>query len=83
MTKGEEYEKRALAAEAHAESSLGITRAHFIESAKAWREKALEAGYVPPAEKPKRTRAKKPAAAAAKTAEAAEAADDAADASET
>lgn len=47
MTKGEEYQKRALAAEAHAETSLGITRAHFLESAKQWREKAIEAGYAP------------------------------------
>jgi hypothetical protein len=56
MTKGEEYNKRALSAEAHAEKSLGITRAHFLESAKQWREKALEAGYAPVVEKPKRTR---------------------------
>lgn len=56
MTKGEEYQKRALAAEAHAETSLGITRAHFLESAKAWRAKALEAGYVPIVEKAPRTR---------------------------
>lgn len=45
MTKAEEYEKRARAAEAHAEKSLGITRAHFLESAKQWHEKAREAGY--------------------------------------
>ena len=51
MTKGDDYQKRALAAEAHAEQSLGITRAHFLESAKAWREKAVEAGYVPVVEK--------------------------------
>ena len=57
MTKGEEFHKRALAADAHAETSLGITRAHFLESAKQWREKALEAGYQPPAaEKPRRPR---------------------------
>ena len=57
MTKGEEFQKRALAAEAHAEASLGITRAHFLESAKAWREKALEAGYVAPvAPKARRSR---------------------------
>lgn len=56
MTKGEDYQKRALAADAHAEASLGITRAHFLKSARAWREKALEAGYVPVAEKPRRTR---------------------------
>lgn len=56
MTKGEEYQKRALAAEAHAESSLGITRAHFLESAKAWREKALEAGYQPVVPKARRSR---------------------------
>ena len=56
MTKGEEYNKRALAAEAHAEASLGITRAHFLESAKSWREKALEAGYPPIAEKAPRSR---------------------------
>jgi hypothetical protein len=49
MTKGEDYHRRALAADAHAEQSLGITRAHFIESARAWREKALEAGYIPAA----------------------------------
>ena len=51
MTKGEDFQKRAVAADAHAEQSLGITRAHFLESAKAWREKAIEAGYVPVAEK--------------------------------
>jgi hypothetical protein len=56
MTKGEEYQKRALAAEAHAAASLGITRAHFLESAKAWRDKALEAGYTPVVEKPRRSR---------------------------
>lgn len=56
MTKGEEYQKRALAAEAHADASLGITRAHFLESAKQWREKALEAGYVPVPEKARRPR---------------------------
>jgi len=57
MTKGEEYQKRALAAEAHAAKSLGITRAHFLESAKQWRDKALEAGYVPPvAPKARRSR---------------------------
>ena len=56
MTKGEEYEKRALAAEAHAEKSLGITRAHFLESAKQWHEKAREAGYLPIVEKTRRSR---------------------------
>ena len=56
MTKGEDYQKRALAADSHAEASLGITRAHFVESAKAWREKALEAGYVPVVEKARRSR---------------------------
>ena len=56
MTKGEEYQKRALAAEAHAATSLGITRAHFLESAKQWREKALEAGYLPIIEKASRSR---------------------------
>ena len=56
MTKGEDYQKRALAADAHAVVSLGITRAHFLESAKAWREKALEAGYLPVVEKPRRSR---------------------------
>jgi hypothetical protein len=56
MTKGEEYEKRALAAEAHAATSLGITRAHFLESAKQWREKAREAGYEPIVEKARRSR---------------------------
>ena len=56
MTKGEEYHKRALAADAHAEASLGITRAHFLESAKQWREKALEAGYVPVVPKARRSR---------------------------
>jgi len=56
MTKGEEYQKRALAAEAHAEKSLGITRAHFLESAKGWRAKALEAGYVPVVPKARRSR---------------------------
>jgi hypothetical protein len=56
MTKGEEYQKRALAAEAHAQTSLGITRAHFLESAKQWREKALEAGYQPIVEKARRPR---------------------------
>jgi hypothetical protein len=56
MTKGEDYQKRALAADAHAEASLGITRSHFLESAKAWREKAIEAGYVPVVEKARRTR---------------------------
>ena len=55
MTKGEDYQKRALAADAHAEQSLGITRAHFIESARAWREKAIEAGYVPVVEKKRRS----------------------------
>jgi hypothetical protein len=56
MTKGEEYQKRALAADAHAEKSLGITRAHFLESAKQWREKALEAGYQPVTPKARRSR---------------------------
>ena len=56
MTKGEEYQKRALAADAHAGTSLGITRAHFLESAKQWREKALEAGYVPVVAKTRRSR---------------------------
>ncbi len=56
MTKGEEYQKRALAADEHAARALGITRAHFLESAKAWREKALEAGYVPVVEKARRSR---------------------------
>jgi hypothetical protein len=56
MTKGEEYQKRALAAEAHAGTSLGITRAHFLESAKQWREKAREAGYLPIVEKSHRSR---------------------------
>jgi len=56
MTKGEEFQKRALAADVHAEKSLGITRAHFLEAAKQWREKALEAGYVPVVEKPRRSR---------------------------
>lgn len=56
MSKGEEFQKRALAAEAHAATSLGITRAHFLESAKQWREKALEAGYVPVVEKVRRSR---------------------------
>ncbi len=55
MTK-EEYHKRALAAEAHAATSLGITRAHFLESAKQWHEKAREAGYLPIVEKPRRSR---------------------------
>lgn len=56
MTKGEEYQKRALAAEAHAGTSLGITRAHFLESAKQWREKAREAGYLPVVPKARRSR---------------------------
>lgn len=56
MTKGEEYQKRALAAEAHAGASLGITRAHFLESAKQWHEKAREAGYLPVVEKARRSR---------------------------
>ena len=56
MTKGEEYQKRALAAQAHAETSLGITRAHFLESARQWRDKAHEAGYVPVVEKVRRSR---------------------------
>jgi hypothetical protein len=56
MNKGEEYWKRALAAEAHATTSLGITRAHFLESAKQWRDKAHEAGYQPIAEKAARSR---------------------------
>lgn len=51
MTKGEEYEKRARAAEAHAEKSLGVTRAHFLEAAKQWRDKAREAGCLATAEK--------------------------------
>jgi len=55
MTKGEEYQKRALAAEAHAETSLGITRAHFLESSKQWHEKAREAGYLPILEKVRRS----------------------------
>jgi hypothetical protein len=72
MTKGEEFHKRAEAAEAHAEKSLGITRAHFQESAKQWHEKALEAGYAPVVEKPRRTRSAPrakaaPAAPAAQT----------------
>lgn len=54
MTKGEDYHKRALAAEAHAEASLGITRAHFLESAKSWHEKAREAGYAPVVAKTRR-----------------------------
>jgi hypothetical protein len=57
MTKGEEFQKRALAADAHAEKSLGITRAHFLESAKAWRDKAVEAGFVPPKTRRSRSRA--------------------------
>ena len=56
MTTGEEYQKRAQAAEAHAEQSLGITRAHFLESAKQWHEKALEAGYVSTIVKARRLR---------------------------
>jgi hypothetical protein len=56
MTKGEEYRKRALAAEAHAGTSLGITRAHFLESAKQWHDKAHEAGYQPIVEKARRSR---------------------------
>jgi hypothetical protein len=56
MTKGEEYQKRALAAEAHAGTSLGITRAHFLEAAKQWRDKAREAGYLPVVEKARRSR---------------------------
>jgi hypothetical protein len=56
MTKGEEYQKRALAAEAHADKSLGVTRAHFLEAAKQWRDKAHEAGYRPPAQKARRSR---------------------------
>jgi hypothetical protein len=51
MTKSEEYQKRAQAAEAHAEKSLGVTRAHFLEAAKAWREKAREAANLTTAEK--------------------------------
>ena len=51
MTKIEEYQKRARAAEAHAEKSLGITRAHFLEAAKAWHEKASAAGHRGTAEK--------------------------------
>lgn len=51
MTKSEEYQKRALAAEAHAEKSLGVTRAHFLESAKAWRDKASAAESQPAAAK--------------------------------
>ena len=43
MNKVEEYQKRARAAEAHAEKSLGVTRAHFLEAAKQWHEKAREA----------------------------------------
>lgn len=56
MTKGEEYQKRALAADAHAATSLGVTRAHFLESAKQWREKAREAGYLPIVETARRSR---------------------------
>ena len=56
MTKGEEYQKRALAAEAHAGTSLGITRAHFLEAAKQWHEKAREAGFPPVAEKARPSR---------------------------
>lgn len=56
MTKGEEFQNRALAAEAHAERSLGVTRAHFLESAKAWRAKAIEAGYQPVVPKARRSR---------------------------
>ena len=56
MTKGAEFHKRALAAEAHAEKSLGITRSHFLESAKQWREKAHDAGYAPIVEKARRSR---------------------------
>jgi hypothetical protein len=56
MIKGEDYQKRARAAEAHAEKSLGITRAHFLDSAKQWRQKALEAGYQPTVEKARRSR---------------------------
>ena len=40
-------EFKRLAAEAHAGTSLGITRAHFLESAKQWHDKAQEAGYHP------------------------------------
>ena len=56
MTKGEEYQKRALAAEAHAETSLGITRAHFLEAAKQWHDKAREAGFLPVVENARRSR---------------------------
>jgi hypothetical protein len=45
MTKSEDYQKRARAAEAHAEKSLGITRAHFLEAAKGWHEKARAAEH--------------------------------------
>ena len=51
MTKGEEYRKRARAAEAHAEKSLGVTRAHFLEAAKQWHEKAREADSATTASK--------------------------------
>ena len=54
MNNGEEYHRRAQAAEAHADKSLGITRAHFIESAKQWSEKAHDAGYRPVVEKARR-----------------------------
>ena len=56
MTKGEDYQKRAQAAEAHAEQSLGITRAHFLDSAKQWHQKAIDAGYLPIVETPRRSR---------------------------
>lgn len=51
MSKIEEYQKRARAAEAHAEKSLGVTRAHFLEAAKQWHEKAREAETLTTAEK--------------------------------
>jgi hypothetical protein len=51
MTKSEEYQKRARAAEAHAEKSLGVTRAHFLEAARAWRDKADAAGIRTTVEK--------------------------------
>lgn len=51
MTQSEEYQKRARAAEAHAEKSLGVTRAHFLEAAKQWHDKAREAENLATAEK--------------------------------
>lgn len=51
MTQSEEYQKRARAAEAHAEKSLGVTRAHFLEAAKQWHEKARESENMTTAKK--------------------------------